>query len=79
MMDSLFIDFFSWLNVHKAGHQLLLHERANYHTGYVKACEVIQAELMRLLEEHKDGTDRIGRDTDILDEEISACLDNSLP
>jgi hypothetical protein len=38
--------------------------------GYIKACDVIKAELERLIEEHKDGTDRVDRLDGVLDEEI---------
>lgn len=59
---NLFDDFFGWLKIHKAARELLFHGmREKYDWGYIKACEVIESELRRKLEEHKDGTDRIGR------------------
>ena len=59
-MSEIFNEFFSWLKVHSMGY------RIRYDTmgweidyGYIKACDVIKAELGRLIEEHKDDSDRI--------------------
>lgn len=66
--ESLFDDFFAWLKVHRAGREHLFHQmREKYDWGYIKACEVIEAELRRQLEEHKDGSDRISGDKGLLD------------
>jgi hypothetical protein len=68
-VNDLFNDFFGWLKVHKAGREFLFNKnRERYDWGYIKACEVIESELKRLIEEHKDGSDRIGRDKDSLGE-----------
>jgi hypothetical protein len=68
-MSKLFEDFFGWLKVHRAGREHLFHQmREKYDWGYIKACEVIEAELKRLIEEHKDGSDRLSGDKGILDE-----------
>lgn len=62
-MEKLLEEFFGWLKVHRTGREHLFHQmREEYDWGYIKACDVIKAELERLIEEHKDGTDRIGRD-----------------
>lgn len=68
-MEPLFEEFFSWLKVHKAGREHLFHQmREKYDWGYIKACEVIEAELKRLIEEHKDDSDRIAGDKGLLGE-----------
>lgn len=64
---NLFDEFFGWLKVHRLGREHLFSQmREKYDWGYIKACEVIEAELRRKLQEHKDGTDRIGRAEDLL-------------
>ncbi len=49
-----------WLRMHTAGAKLRCsatgHE-FDYDNGYIKACEVIQGELLRLIEECDDGSD----------------------
>lgn len=71
-MQDIFDEFFSWLRVHKAGRVHLFNQmREKYDWGYIKACEVIEAELKRLIEEHKDDSDRVEGDKGLLDEEIS--------
>ena len=71
-MSDIFDEFFSWLKVHKAGRQHLFEKmREKYDWGYIKACEVIESELKRLIEEHKDDSDRVTGDKGLLDEEIS--------
>ena len=67
--SALFDDFFGWLKVHKAGREHLFNQmREKYDWGYIKACEVIETELKRLIaeyhisEEQKDGDDRIAAD-----------------
>lgn len=68
-MSEIFDEFFSWLKVHKAGREHLFKQmREKYDWGYIKACEVIEAELKRLIEEHKDGTDRITGAKGLLDD-----------
>ncbi len=58
--NSIFDEFFSWLKVHRLGREHLFNQmRETYDRGYIKACEVIEAELRRLIEEHKDDSDRI--------------------
>ncbi len=60
--ESLFDDFFNWLKVHRAARfhvYKMMEDPKDW--GYVKACEIIEYELKRMLKEHKDGTDRIGR------------------
>ena len=70
-MNKLCIDFLSWLNVHRAGRELLFNQmREKYDWGYIKACEVIEAEFKRIIEEHKDESDRIAGDKGLLGEEI---------
>jgi hypothetical protein len=62
-MDKIFNEFFSWLKVHKAGREHLFQQmREKYDWGYIRACEVIEVELRRLIEEYKDDTDRIAGD-----------------
>jgi hypothetical protein len=69
--ESLFDDFFSWLNVHAIGFKMRYDAMGwDVDWGYIKACEVIEAELRRKLEEYKDG-DRIKGSKGLLDEEIS--------
>lgn len=47
-------DFMSWLNVHKLGINLRYDEhQREQDLGYIKACEVIEAELKRCIEESK--------------------------
>lgn len=71
MMSDIFEDFFSWLTVHRLGREHLFHQmREKYDWGYIKACEVIEAELRRLIEEHKDGTDRLTGDKGLLDDQV---------
>lgn len=54
MVDLL--DFMSWLNVHKQGVNLRYDELAREQDlGYIKACEVIELELKRKIEEEDDG------------------------
>ena len=68
-MNSIFDEFFSWLKVHRAGRERLFNQmREKYDWGYIKACEVIEAELKRLIEEHKDDSDRITGDKGLLGE-----------
>ncbi len=79
-MNSLFDEFFSWLKVHRLGREHLFHQmREKYDWGYIKACEVIEAELRRLIEEHTDDSDRVAGDKGLLGEEIPECDDNSIP
>jgi hypothetical protein len=62
-MTEIFNEFFSWLKVHSMGYQMRYDAMGwELDYGYIKACDVIKAELERLLEEHKDGSDRIRRD-----------------
>lgn len=78
-MTDIFNEFFSWLKVHRLGREHLFNQmREKYDWGYIKACEVIEAELKRLIEEHKDDSDRITGDKGILDEEISDSDDNTI-
>ncbi len=64
----IFQEFFSWLKVHRAGREHLFSQmREKYDWGYIKACDVIEAELKRLIEEHKDGSDRVKGDKELLD------------
>lgn len=78
-MELLFQELLSWLKVHRLGREYLFNQmREKYDSGYIKACTVIEAELRRIIEEHKDDSDRIAGDKGLLDEEISKCPDNSL-
>lgn len=78
-MTDIFTEFFSWLKVHKAGREHLFHQmREKYDWGYIKACEVIEAELKRLIEEHKDDSDRITGDKRVLGQEVPACRCKSM-
>lgn len=44
-------DFMNWLNVHKLGIHLRYDEHGrDQDLGYITACEVIEAELKRLIE-----------------------------
>ncbi len=66
-MSNIFDEFFSWLRVHKAGREHLFSQmREKYDWGYIRACEAIEAELRRLIEEYKDDSDRIERDKGLL-------------
>lgn len=79
-MDSVLEEFFSWLTVHRLGREHLFHQmREKYDWGYIKACEVIEAELRRLIEEHEDGTDRLAGDQGLLDDQVPECGDNVIP
>ena len=55
-------DFIRWLQVHKLGINLRYDDSGREHDlGYIKACEVIEAELKRKIEERKeDGVEIIG-------------------
>lgn len=66
-MDKMLDDFFDWLKVHTSGYKMR-YEAMSWEIdwGYIKACEVIEAELKRKIEEYKDGTDRIGRNQGLL-------------
>ena len=71
-MTDIFNEFFSWLKVHRAGREYIFNQmREKYDWGYIKACDVIEAELKRLLssqnEEHKDDSDRIAGDKRLLE------------
>jgi hypothetical protein len=53
-------DFLSWLRVHSAGFRMRYEAMGwDVDLGYIKACDTIKAELERLIEEHKDGSDRV--------------------
>lgn len=67
-MDALIEEFLSWLRVHKAGRVYLFEKMPErYDWGYIKACEVIEAELKRLVEEHRDDSDRIAGIEELLE------------
>ena len=71
IMNEILDEFFSWLKVHRARREHLFNQmREKYDWGYIKACEVIEAELRRLIEEHKDGTDRLTGDKGLLDDQV---------
>ena len=72
--QSMLDEFSMWLKIHKASRFHELHDK--YDSGYIKACEVIEAELKRKLEEHRDASDRIAGDKGLLGEEISTCGDS---
>jgi hypothetical protein len=78
-MSSLLDEFFSWLRVHSSGYRMR-HDAMGWEIdyGYIKACDVIKAELERLIEEHKDDSDRVTGDKELLDEEVPECVDNTL-
>lgn len=70
--QNLFDEFFSWLTVHRLGReQLFVKMREKYDWGYINACTAIESELRRLLQEHKDDSDRVEGDKGLLGEEIS--------
>ncbi len=78
-MTALFEELFSWLKVHRAGREHLFHQmREKYDWGYIKACEVIEAELKRLIQEHKDDSDRIDGTEELLGEEVPDSVDHAL-
>lgn len=78
-MNEVIDDFLSWLSVHSSGYRMRYDAMGwEIDYGYIKACDVIAAELKRLIEEHKDGIDRVTGDTGVLGEEISPCDDNSI-
>jgi len=55
-------DFMSWLKVHKLGINLRYDEHGREHDlGYIKACEVIEAELKRFIEESNENGLKINR------------------
>lgn len=67
-MNEVFDEFFSWLKVHRLGREHLFNQmKEKYDLGYINACAVIETELRRLIEEHKDGTDRVRGDKGLLD------------
>ncbi len=46
-------EFMRWLNVHKLGVHLRYDEHGREQDlGYIRACEVIEAEIKRLIEEN---------------------------
>lgn len=62
-MTEIFNEFFSWLKVHSIGYRMRYDAMSReFDYGYIKACDVIKAELERLMEEHKDDSDRIRGD-----------------
>lgn len=64
----LFVEFFAWLKVIRTGREHLFNQmREKYDWGYIKACEVIETELRRLLKEHKDDSDRVEGDKGLLE------------
>lgn len=64
---NLFDEFFSWLKVHTLGFKMRIDAMDwEIDRGYVKACEVIEAELKRLIEECKDDTTGIKRNKGLL-------------
>lgn len=66
--ESLFDDFFSWLSIHRTAREHLFHQmREKYDWGYITACKVIEAELRRKLQEHKDDSDRFEGDKGLLE------------
>ncbi len=54
-MEIFYSNFLSWLKVHSAGYRMC-HDAKGWAIdfGYIMACDVIGAELKRLIEEHKD-------------------------
>lgn len=68
---NLFDEFFAWLDVHSRGIKMRIDAMDwEIDRGYVKACEVIEAELRRKLQEHKDGCDRLEGHKGLLDEKV---------
>jgi len=66
---TLFDEFFSWLKVHSSGFKMRIDAMDwEIDRGYVKACEVIEAELKRLIQEHKDDSDRVEGDKGLLEQ-----------
>lgn len=62
-MAEIFNEFFSWLKVHSLAYRMRYEAMSwEFDYGYIKACDVIKAELERLMEEHKDDSDRIRGD-----------------
>ena len=60
---NLFDDFFGWLRVHVSEKRMRYEAMAwEIDLGYIKACEVLEAELRSKIQEYKDGSDRIGGD-----------------
>lgn len=78
-MTDIFTEFFSWLKVHSMGFRMR-HDAMGWEIdyGYIKACDVIGAELKRLIEEHKDDSDRIAGDKGLLGQEVPACRCKSM-
>lgn len=68
MMSEILDEFFSWLRVHSSGYRMR-HDAMGWEIdyGYIKACDVVKAELERLIEERKDGTDRLEGNPGLLD------------
>ena len=61
-------EFLDWLKVHVLGIKMRYEAMAwDIDHGYLKACKVLETELRRLIEEHKDGSDRITGDQGLLD------------
>jgi hypothetical protein len=59
--ENFFDDFFQWLKVHQLGREHLLNQMQQpYDLGYINACTSIWLELDRRIQEHMDGTDRLG-------------------
>jgi hypothetical protein len=79
MMNDIFEDFFGWLRVHSAGYRMRYDAMGwEIDYGYIKACDVIGAELKRLIEEHMDDSDRLAGNQGLLDAEVSSCSDNPI-
>jgi len=73
-------ELLKWLKVHMIGFKMRIDAMDwEYDRGYVKACEVIQAEMKRLIEEHQDGSDRVAGNKGLLDGKVPACDDNAVP
>ncbi len=60
--------FLHWLKIHRLGHaDLLKMSKDKYDKGYVRACEIIEAEFERMIKEHTDESDRLAGDSGVLE------------
>ncbi len=62
-------ELLKWLKVHVIDFKMRIDAMDwDIDRGYVKACEVIEQELRRLIQEHKDGSDRVTGNQGLLDD-----------
>jgi hypothetical protein len=61
------MDLLNWLKVHRLGYIHASKYEMSFDYGYIKACDVIEAEMERIIEEHRDESDRLAGDKGLLE------------